>query len=210
MATFEEQYLRAQEEYNRTKGQLSATRNLDLTNINALSNEAKMSAENLAREAYAGKMQQSRVMGNQMAQSGLGNSGYQSLAQQKLNRGYEKQQSGIKTDLDSSLGALQRQKDSINQNYNQNLANLNANWNNTTTDYNNEKNYVQGMNDTITKAMNGGMTLNQFKIELDKWYNDGRIDKTEYDAYVLAFNTKNSKKKTGGSSVIGTPNISVK
>jgi hypothetical protein len=208
MATYEEQYLRAQEEMNRKKTQLGATKNLDIANINALSSEAKLSAEKMAREAYAGKMQQSRVMGAQMAQSGLANTGYQGLASQKLNRGYQQQQGGIMSDLASRQGALQRQKDSVNLNYNQNLANINASLKDTQTDYTNETNYVKVMNDTITKAMNGGMTLNQFKIELDKWYNDGRIDKSEYDAYILAYNNK--PNRTGGSSVIGTPNISMK
>jgi hypothetical protein len=208
MATYEEQYLRAQEEMNRKKTQLGATKNLDIANINALSSEAKLSAEKMAREAYAGKMQQSRVMGAQMAQSGLANTGYQGLASQKLNRGYQQQQGGIMSDLASRQGALQRQKDSVNLNYNQNLADINTSLKNSQTDYTNETNYVKGMNDTITKAMNGGMTLNQFKIELDKWYNDGRIDKSEYDAYILAYNNK--PKRTGGSSVIGTPNISMK
>lgn len=208
MATLEEQYLKAQEDYTRRKNQLVSSKNLDITNVNALSNEAKMNAEKLAREAYAGKMQSSRVMGAQMAQAGLSNTGYQGLAQQKLGRGYKQQQSGIQSDLKSRQDAFQRQKDSINLNYNQNLADINSSWKNTQTDYTNEKKYVQGMNDTITKAMNGGMTLNQFKIELDKWYNDGRIDKTEYDAYILAFN--NRPKRTGGSNIIGSQQVSMK
>lgn len=128
-----------QESYNRAKARYDAQRanqlrqaseNLALQTrqINQLKGNAQESATQQASQAYVSAQQQQRVLPSQLAQSGLGNSGYRSLAQQKMAQDLTKTRQGVETGLAQTVQGYQRSAEADKLNYDQNVRNISSDY----------------------------------------------------------------------------------
>lgn len=187
-----------QDAYNRAKAKLDANKALALKQAaEKLSLQTQQFGQNKlaqqqqatqsASSAYVQAQQGQRVLGSQLAQSGLAQTGYKSLAQKKMAESLTKNRQGIETNLQGNLQQLQQGQDAnllnnkqnvanINNDYTQNLADLNLNKTQQATQQTN-------FDTTLQKGYSGQYTYDQFKTLLD----DYGLTATQKSAYLQAY-----------------------
>ena len=174
--------------YQRAKAKAQAQKDLQLKQaaenlalqtkqIGQLQGQAKQTATQQASQAYVNTQQAKRVLPSQMAQSGLAQTGYKSLAQQKMEQDLTKTRQNVSQGLGQQMAGYQRSAEadklSYDQNvrsttntFNQNIADLNLDKKqalNTQTDTVNSQNNLA---DLVAKANAGGMDRDAYRKAL--------------------------------------------
>lgn len=242
MATKEEQAII--DAYNRAKARQAAERDLSIKEAaerlalqsqqtTELEKQAKGQARQQATQTYVAGQQASRVLPNQLAQSGLSMSGYRSLAQQKMAREQTIGQQGIRSNLEQTQAGYARNraadqlsynqaKRSATSRYTQNIADLeldkkqdlakagqvHANPTNPTTPLPQQPttpDQADPFGTMVQSAMLGRLTYDQFKAELAKY----NLDEGTRQGYLQAYlRNQQAKKATAGGTVTNRPTIS--
>lgn len=242
MATKEEQAII--DAYNRAKARQAAERDLSIKEAaerlalqsqqtTELEKQAKGQAKQQATQTYVAGQQASRVLPNQLAQSGLSMSGYRSLAQQKMAREQTVGQQGIRSNLAQTQAGYARNraadqlsynqaKRSATSRYTQNIADLDldkkqdlakagqvsANPTTPVTPLPQQQttpDQADPFTTMVQSAMLGRLTYDQFKAELAKYNLDEGTRQGYLQAYLRNQQAKNAK---AGGSLTNRPTIS--
>ena len=106
----DEQYALEQKKFNLSQQQIEEAYNLSKKQFDEIEGETKAKAGKLAQQTYITKQQTEKVLPNLLSAQGLSNTGYENVRQQQIQTAYQGQQGEIKSDLDSSISALNRQR----------------------------------------------------------------------------------------------------
>ena len=176
-----------QDSYNRAKAQYDANLALQkkqaaerlamqTKQLGSLTAEAKGESIKNASKAYVSAQQGQRVLGSQLTNAGLGQSGYKSLAQMKMANELKQNQSAIGGQLQSTLSGYGRTQEANQLNYNQDIATLNNAYTQNIANLNLDKSQSldglttstgMNLNDTILAGNTGRLTYAQYKLALD-------------------------------------------
>lgn len=174
--------------------------------IGELTAEQKLNATKQASQAFVNAKQSERVLPAQMAQSGLSQSGYQSLAKQKMAQDLTKNRQSIQGDLSSNLAGLNRQQAgytqaynqgllSDNQSYNQSVRNTNLSYNQNLADLNLEKTQTEqaqkAYDSLVASANRGELTYDQYKKRLIDMGTDSVTQSALLQAYLRYAEARN-------------------
>ena len=182
MATAQE----IQQAYDRAKAKADAQRALQLKQaaenlalqtkqLGQLKGQAQQSATQQASQAYVSAQQGQRVLPSQLAQGGLSQSGYKSLAQEKMAQDLTKTRQGISQGLGQTLQGYERNAEADKLNYSQNVASTQNTYNQQVADLNLDK---QQANTVVNKDTNLTNILRKA--------NDGLLDRETFRKMLLA------------------------
>ena len=144
--------------------------------LGALTTEAKETSAQQASKAYVSAQQGQRVLPAQLAQGGLAQSGYRSLAQQKMGENLVKNQQAIGGQLQSTLSGYGRSQEANNLSYTQNVADAQNSYNQNVANLNLDKKQADNKTSTSTSSGSAGMTYNDLVLA----GNTGRLTYAQY------------------------------
>jgi len=191
MATAQE----IQQAYDRAKAKADAQKALQLKQaaenlalqtkqLGQLKGQAQQSATQQASQAYVSSQQGQRVLPSQLAQGGLAQSGYRSLAQEKMAQDLTKTRQSVSQGLGQQMAGYERSAEADKLNYNQNVASTNNSYNQQIADLNLDKKQAltpvsnipvsttptnMSYQDTILAGNTGRLTYEQYKEALNNF-----------------------------------------
>lgn len=104
--------------------QLNQSYLLSQSQLKALEQEKTSQSSKLAQQAYISKKQAERVTPDVLAAQGLAQTGYVNTRRNQIEQGYQGQYGAIQDDLTSYMQGYNRQRESQDLNYNQNLSQI--------------------------------------------------------------------------------------
>lgn len=201
-----------QDAYNRAKQKLDANKALALKQAAerlALQTQEfgqnkvaqQQAATQTASNAYVSAQQGQRVLGSQLAQGGLGQTGYKSLAQKRMSESLNKNRQSINTSLQGNLQSLQQGQNAnllsnqqnvanVQNDYSQNLADINLNKKESMNRLSEQGKAESDFNSVISAGMNGSYTYNQFKEMLENY----DLTQTQKTAYLQGYLNNQNKR----------------
>jgi len=189
MATAQE----IQQAYDRAKAKADAQKALQLKQaaenlalqtkqLGQLKGQAQQSATQQASQAYVSSQQGQRVLPSQLAQGGLAQSGYRSLAKQKMAEDLTKTRQSVSQGLGQTLQGYERSAEADKLNYNQNVASTQNTYNQQIADLNLDKQQANAngvitgttptnmsYQDTVLAGNTGRLTYEQYKEALNNF-----------------------------------------
>lgn len=189
MATAQE----IQQAYDRAKAKADAQKALQLKQaaenlalqtkqLGQLKGQAQQSATQQASQAYVSAQQGQRVLPSQLAQGGLAQSGYRSLAQEKMAQDLTKTRQSVSQGLGQTLQGYERNAEADKLNYNQNVASTQNTYNQQIADLNLDKQQANAngvitgttptnmsYQDTVLAGNTGRLTYEQYKEALNNF-----------------------------------------